>query len=250
MSCRPVFESQKPMKPLAFSAIFVAIAPFTACSGGEVAPTVVTGAGMGSGATGGSTGGAGGAGGSTGGSTTGGTGGGTTGGTGGGTTGGTGGSSGSTAATGGSAGTGVATGGSAGTGVNPSGGMGPASGGMGPASGGMGPASGGMGPASGGMGPASGGMGPASGGMGATGGMGPTCPTIAELFPAAGNLDSLDGRLVTTPCSPTNSDDCSGGGWIYKGTTTGCSNGALTAQQDFAVGGTPGESYQVTLHFY
>jgi hypothetical protein len=235
------------MKPLAFSAIFFAIAPFTACSGGEVAPTVVPGGGMGSGATGGTTGGAGG---STGGSTTGGTGGGTTGGTGG-STGGTGGSSGSTAATGGSAGT-VATGGSAGTGVNPSGGMGPASGGMGPASGGMGPASGGRGPASGGMGPASGGMGPASGGMGSsTGGMGPAaCPTIAELFPAAGNLDSLDGRLVMTPCSPTNSDDCSGGGWIYKGTTTGCSNGALTAQQDFAVGGTPGESYQVTLHFY
>jgi len=103
----------------------------------------------------------------------------------------------------------------------------------------------------GGMPAVSGGMGgmPA-GGMSGSGGMAPACPSITELFPTAGNLDSLDGRLVTTPCQPTNSDDCGAGGWVYKGMNTACSGGSLTVQQDFAVGGTPGEMYQVTMHFY
>jgi hypothetical protein len=86
-------------------------------------------------------------------------------------------------------------------------------------------------------------------GGGGTGGGGNSCPTIAELFPA-GQRGSLDGRLVTTPCSPTSSDDCSGGGWIYNGMTTPCMNGALTAELDFEVGGEPGVMYDVTLHFY
>jgi hypothetical protein len=239
------------MKSLAFSAVFVALAPFVACSSGDVAPTVVSSGGTGSGATGGTTGASGGTtGGGAGTSTTGGTGGtgggtggagGTTGGTGGTAagTGGAGGSSGAAAATGGMSGTLGTTGGSAGTGGNPAGGMGNQAGG------GMGAMSGGGGRAAGGMAGASAGMAGSSAGTGSSG-----CPTIAELFPASGNLDSLDGRLVTTPCSPTNSDDCSGGGWIYKGTTSGCTNGSLTAQQDFAVGGTPGQSYQVTMHFY
>jgi hypothetical protein len=148
------------------------------------------------------------------------------------------------------------TGGSAGTLVDPGAGTGNQGlGGMAnPPTGGMGNMpQGGMGGAGlGGMpNMSSGGMPPMSGGMSGSAGTGSmSCPTIAELFPSAGNLDSLDGRLVTTPCTPTNSDDCGAGGWIYKGTSTACMNGALTVQQDFAVGGTPGESYQVTLHFY
>jgi len=55
---------------------------------------------------------------------------------------------------------------------------------------------------------------------------------------------------MTTPCVPQATDDCTGAGWIYKGVTTGCSGGSLTAQQDFMVGGTPGTTYQVTMHFY
>ncbi len=226
------------MKRLAFATVFVATAPFVACSGGEVAPTVVPGgAGMapvGSGGTSAGTGGTGGTAAGTGGA--------------GGTTGGTGGGAGTGVATGGSAGTPPMTGGSAGT---------PATGGSAgnQGLGGMtSPPLGGMGNMPmGGMGAVGlGGMpNMSSGGMNAGAGTGSmSCPTIAELFPTSGNLGSLDGRLVTTPCSPTNSDDCSGAGWIYNGTTTGCMNGALNAQQDFAVGGTPGESYQVTLHFY
>jgi hypothetical protein len=108
-----------------------------------------------------------------------------------------------------------------------------------------------------------GGMG--MGGMGMGGGGGPGCPTPAQLFPVAsvtgqqtgltgnpnpaGAMGSLDGYLITTPCTDTACDDCAGGGWIYNGVTTGCS-GALNAIQNFTVGGTPGTRYRATLHFY
>ncbi|HEY3500050.1 MAG TPA: hypothetical protein VGK73_35415 [Polyangiaceae bacterium] len=173
-----------------------------------------------------------------------------------------GGSSGASTMTGGSAGsvagTGAGTpnsGGSAGTGGSPAAGTsglgGAGSGGTGTAgTGGPGNTGGGGASTSGGSAGTDASGGTAGGGMSGTGGGGTTCPTIAELFPTSGNVGSLDGRLVTTPCSPTNSDDCSGAGWIYNGATTPCMNGALTAQQDFAVGGEPGVMYDVTLHFY
>jgi hypothetical protein len=166
---------------------------------------------------------------------------------------GTGGSAGSqTAGSGGSAGS-VGGAGGAGTGNTAGGGTGnTAGGGMGNmAGGGSGNmAGGGAGGMPGGS-SGSAGAGNASGaGGGGSGGTGPTCPSVEELFPAEGDLGSLDGRLVTTPCSPTNSDDCSGGGWIYNGDTTPCMNGALNVEQDFPVGGTPGAMYEVTLHFY
>lgn len=174
------------------------------------------------------------------------------------------GSSGTGPLTGGAAGAGTAgasagtptTGGDAGMGASPSAGTSNVAGGgmagtMTAGSGGSGNAGRG-GSSNGGAGAgsdASGGN--AGGGTSGTGGGGSRCPTIVELFPPSGNVGSLDGRLVTTPCSPTNSDDCSGGGWIYNGTTTPCTGaGALTAEQDFAVGGEAGVMYDVTLHFY
>jgi len=97
----------------------------------------------------------------------------------------------------------------------------------------------------------SGAGGGAGSGMSGAGGGGSSCPTVAELFPTGpNNLGSLDGRLVTTPCADTSSDDCNGGGWVYNGVTSPCQNNQLTAQQDFVVGGTPGQTYMVTIHFY
>jgi hypothetical protein len=112
-------------------------------------------------------------------------------------------------------------------------------------------------------GQAMGGQGMGGAGTGGTGGM--PCPTTAQLFPVAsvtgqqtgltgnpnpaGAMGSLDGYLIMTPCTDTACDDCSGGGWIYNGTTTGCS-GSLNAVQNFTVGGTPGTRYRATLHFY
>jgi len=202
----------------------------------------------GNGGTGGTdaTGGSGGSVGTGGTESTGGTGG-TTGGTGG-TTGGTGGTTGGTGGT--TGGTGGATGGTGGTG-GATGGTGGATGGSGGSTGGTGGTTGGTGGATGGTGGATGGTGGATGGTGgATGGSGGACPTVAQLFPASGNLGSLDGRLETTPCVATSSDDCTTGGFVYNGTTTPCSGNSLTVQQDFPVGGSPGQSYSVTIHFY
>jgi hypothetical protein len=90
-----------------------------------------------------------------------------------------------------------------------------------------------------------------SGGSNAgSGGSGGTCPSIAALFPPSGMLGSLDGRLMVQACSGTNtSDDCANGGWTYLGNTASCGSGQPHTQ-DFLVGGTPGVTYNVTMHFY
>ena len=245
------------MKRLALASVLVSVGAFAACGGQEPATgdagtggtgtptggTPATGGASGTSTTGGASG-TSTTGGASGTSTTGGAA--PTGGTGGAApTGGTGGA----APTGGTGGDGVTggSGGDLGMGGMGLGGMG--LGGMG--LGGMG--LGGMGLGGMGLGGmlmgGSGGKG-GTGGAGGSGGAPPTCPTIPQLFPASGNLDSLDGRIVTTPCTATNSDDCAAAGWVYKGVTTACAGGSLTAQQDFMVGGTPGTTYQVTMHFY
>ena len=77
-----------------------------------------------------------------------------------------------------------------------------------------------------------------------------SCPSPSRLFPASGNLGSLDGRLVATPCVNANTDDCTIAGAVYNGLTTPCQSGSLTLQQDFMVGGTPGAMYTVQMRFY
>jgi hypothetical protein len=114
----------------------------------------------------------------------------------------------------------------------------------------------------GGMNGGTGGMtGGAAGAPGGAGAGGAACASITELFPMvqptgangqpspANTMGSLEGYLITTPCAPTDCDDCGGDGWYYKGVRTGCS-GALDAVQSFRVGGVAGQNYRVTLHFY
>ncbi len=73
----------------------------------------------------------------------------------------------------------------------------------------------------------------------------PMGPTLEEL------VGSLDGRLVMTPCGDTpNTDDCNGGGWITDGQLTACEGGQLNAEIDHPIGGTPGATYELTIHFY
>jgi hypothetical protein len=94
-------------------------------------------------------------------------------------------------------------------------------------------------------------------GSGGTGGV-VECPSVAEMFPAGTNVGSLDGRLVTLPCegqSTTDDDRCVQAAWVTNGVTTPC--GVITPggfstvfRQDFAVGGTPNSTYDVTMHFY
>ncbi len=70
--------------------------------------------------------------------------------------------------------------------------------------------------------------------------------TIETLVP------DLEGHLVTTPCGDQpQTDDCSGGGWsINGGQLNVCQNGQLTLDVKYDVGGEPGVTYDVTLHFY
>jgi hypothetical protein len=99
----------------------------------------------------------------------------------------------------------------------------------------------------------SGGGGGMSGGRAGAGGSGGDCPTIPELFPASGSLGSLDGRLFEAPCGIDSSDDyqCILQGLRYAGgSLMPCNNQNATLTQDFVVGGTPGATYQTTLHFY
>ncbi len=70
--------------------------------------------------------------------------------------------------------------------------------------------------------------------------------TIETLVP------DLDGHLVTTPCGDQpQSDDCAGGGWsINGGQLNVCQNGQLSMDVSYDVGGEPGVTYDVTMHFY
>ncbi len=246
------------MKRALFASVVVGFGAFAGC-GGQEPSTVVSTGGTGAGATGGSSG-ASASGGSAG--TVAGTGGslggtGATSGTAGGATGGTAGSvTGGTAGLGGT-GNGAGLGGGSGlggTGAVSGAGMGGIAGTMAGSAGdtgGIGGAGAGGAGAGGTSGSAGANGGAGTGGMSGDGGTGGSaCPSVAELFPAMGNMGSLDGRLVTTPCATTNSDDCDGGGWIYQGQTSPCMNGSLNAQQDFTVAGTPGAMYTVMIHFY
>jgi hypothetical protein len=122
-----------------------------------------------------------------------------------------------------------------------------------------------------GMGMGGAGAGGRGGAAGMAGGGAAGCPSAAELFPMAvptGNASglgtgaaahppgapagSLEGHLVFTPCADTSCDDCTGAGWIYKGITRACQadGQGLNSIQNFTVGGTPGQAYNVTMHFY
>jgi hypothetical protein len=96
-----------------------------------------------------------------------------------------------------------------------------------------------------------GGMTGGTGGGMAGGGAGGTpggCETIADVF----NTDRrFDGRLTETPCTDSNTNDCTGGGWrVNGGSLTGCMNQRLDANQTIMVGGVSGKNYTVTLRFY
>jgi hypothetical protein len=91
---------------------------------------------------------------------------------------------------------------------------------------------------------------------------GTPCSSIAtfqDCVDSACDWRSIDGGAIVLPCTDTASDDCTGGGWVmlwpsnpgyYSAeTVTGCMNGQL-AEQDFVVGGLPGTSYVINLHFY
>jgi hypothetical protein len=104
------------------------------------------------------------------------------------------------------------------------------------------------------------------GGMGGGNAGASGCLSPATLFPAVvptgqtsgldGNANppgaparSFDGYVIQTPCVPTACENCVGSGWRYEGLDTGCGT-SFEAVQNFTVGGTPGQSYRVTLHFY
>jgi hypothetical protein len=231
------------MKRLAFASIFLSLGAYAACSAEE--PSTGTNTGGGGPVNGGASGttGQGGVAGTAGTPALGGTSGTGVGGASGtagtpavgGTSpvGGTGGDTGGALPTGGSGGDGTMTGGSGGDGMT---------GGAGGMTGG----NGGAGGMTGGNGGAAG-MGMGGKAMGGSGG-GTCTATIDGLF----NTDRrFDGRLTETPCAVSNSNDCTGGGWrVNGGNLTGCSGGKLDADQTIMVGGTPGQNYTVTLHFY
>jgi len=74
---------------------------------------------------------------------------------------------------------------------------------------------------------------------------------VAQLFPE-GTDGSLDGRLVTIPCGEENTSgtDCSSGGAYYRGAYIRCAAGSLNVLHTFPVGGAPGVTYRVSMHFY
>jgi hypothetical protein len=100
-----------------------------------------------------------------------------------------------------------------------------------------------------------GGVAGGAGGVAGTGGSAGTGGGGAP--PAAVTIDGLDGMLIVTPCdSAQTTDDCAGGGWIYKGETRDCVNARLDTDAagatllDFPVSGVPGQAYIATMHFY
>jgi hypothetical protein len=112
-----------------------------------------------------------------------------------------------------------------------------------------------------------GGAGAGAAGGGSGGVAGADCPIPSVLFPPVVPTDqtigleggqpnppdapakSFDSYNLQSPCNDTTCDDCSAAGWRYEGRVRACSNG-LRAVQNFTVGGVPGMSYRVTLHFY
>ena len=149
-------------------------------------------------------------------------------------------------------------------GAGETGGAGPGSGGAGPGSGGAGPATGGStgsggrtntgGSSAGGSTSGSGGSGVGGGAGGGSGGL----PTVATLFPAMGNLGSLDGRLALMPCIEDNGGgtDCKPGGFYTTAGSTAaptrfdCQGSSFLLDQVFPVGGEVGKIYTVTIHIY
>jgi hypothetical protein len=135
--------------------------------------------------------------------------------------------------------------GQAGSAQGGSGGSGTLAGSGGKGGGSMGGTSSGGGGAGGGT--ATGGASTA-GSAGMAGGAGDV-PTPATLAPG------LDGHLITTPCrDQPMTDDCDSGGWkstaVDNFASHACMNGRLEANIPFKVGGTPGATYDVTMHFY
>ena len=146
--------------------------------------------------------------------------------------------------TGGAPSGGAASGGQAGTpAVSGGNGMLPTSGSSGSSSGGMSgaPPSGGSGGSAGATtGGASG-----AGGSGGSGG-GASEPTQAEI------VGSLDGRLIVMKCNDQpNGDDCQGSGAVSQNfMVEGCPNGQLNIVIEHDIGGTPGQMYNASMHFY
>ena len=139
---------------------------------------------------------------------------------------------GGTATTGGG-GSGSTTAGSAG--VSTSGGM---AGTPGVSGSGTGGATGGSGGSSAGT------AGTGTGGSGGAGGGGNE-PTLAEV------VGKLDGRLVTMKClDMPGSDDCNSAGAVSEGVSKACSGSKLDVQYDHPIGGTPGQMYEASMHFY
>lgn len=183
--------------------------------------------------------------------------------------GGDGGSIGGAGATGGAAGQGGTGGGGIGGGGLASGGAGGAIGGVGATGGGGGTASGGasgQGGMAGGGGTGGGGGAPTCNvGYRACGGVcakcpdealavvceGTSCVSAPELFPA-GPGGQLDGYLLVKPCGGNGEigTDCGSAGAYYRGARIQCSGGALDVVHTLPVGGAPGTTYRIQLHFY
>jgi hypothetical protein len=107
-----------------------------------------------------------------------------------------------------------------------------------------------------------------AGAGGQAGGGGAECMSPAALFPAvvptgqtsglSGTANppnatpmSLDAFVMQTACADTTCDDCSGAGWKNDSDIDrACMTNGLEAVQNLTVGGIPGQSYRVTLHFY
>ena len=80
---------------------------------------------------------------------------------------------------------------------------------------------------------------------------GTSCVSAPQLFPP-GPGGQLDGYLLVKPCGGDEDPgtDCASAGAYYRGARTQCSGGALDVVHTFPVGGAPGATYRITLHFY
>jgi hypothetical protein len=71
------------------------------------------------------------------------------------------------------------------------------------------------------------------------------------LFPITPD-GPLDGRLLVKPCGGNDDlgTDCASAGAYYRGARIACSGGALDVLHTYPVGGAPGATYRIRLHFY
>lgn len=70
------------------------------------------------------------------------------------------------------------------------------------------------------------------------------CRTIDDV------VGALDGRLLQLPCAASSSlDDCTAKA-VVDGTSITCNGNPLNVVLEHPIGGTPGVSYDVTIHFY